>query len=111
MFREDNLTVKREKYELNQGEAVYVEPEIVLENFPCHLSISLNNTVKIYNTPHILSDFTLFLDYDPNIELKENDILYVKTKQGQEYKLYAGEIKIYSLTVQIKCRQNKIIES
>ncbi len=111
MFRRDRLTVKRAEYTVVGGEATYGNLTLIKENIPCHLSVNLNNTVKIQNAPYVLADFTLFLDYVPNLDIKENDILYVVTDRNQTYKLIAGEIKIYAFTIQIKCRQEKIIES
>ncbi|MCD8024528.1 MAG: hypothetical protein LUE64_03240 [Candidatus Gastranaerophilales bacterium] len=111
MFKNDTLTVKREVYELNEGVVTYLEPQIIYEELPCHLSIVLNATSKTNAIPFLYSDFTLFIDYDSNLRIKENDILYVTTSKNQEYKLYAGEVKIYNFSIQIKCRQEKIIES
>ncbi len=111
MFRNDKVTIEREVYSLIQGEAVYGKPVCIASDVPCHLSVSLNNTDKILNVPYLISDFTLFLDSNPKFEIKENDILYVTTSKNQKYKLYAGDIKIYNLTVQVKCAQKKIIES
>ena len=109
MFRKDRLTIKRKTYEIQKGEAFYLEDTIVAEDIPCHLSVSLNNAVSIKGVPTIVSSFTLFLDpFD--IDIQENDILHV-TSNGQTYKLYAGEIKFYDMSIQIKCMQNKIIES
>lgn len=110
MFRKDKLTVKREEYRIIKGEAVFWGLKTLEEDIPCHLSVNLNNTVKINNAPFILSDFTLFLDFNPQIDIKENDLLFVTTDKSQDYKLYAGEVKFYGLTVQIKCRQEKITE-
>lgn len=111
MFRKDRLTVKREIYEIKEGEALYKEPEVIIENVKCHLSVNLTNTIKKDGFPYLVSDFTLFLDYDPKISVKENDILLIQTSKGQNYKLYSGEVKIYNRTIQIKCRQEKVIES
>lgn len=111
MFRKDRLTVKRKKYIKVNGETNYLEPEIIAENVPCHLSVSLNNTAFLNGTPYVYSNFMLFLNPDIDFFIKENDILYVKTSKKQEYKLIAGEIKIYDLTIQVKCKQEKIIES
>lgn len=111
MFRNDVLSVQREVYEVIEGEAVYKDKEIILENIPCHLSVSLNNPIDVHDIPSFKADFTLFLDYFPNLDIKTNDILLIKTSKNQEYKLFAGDIKIYSLSVQIKCRQEKVVES
>ena len=111
MFRSDKLTVKRENYNIVEGEAIHLEPVLVAKDVPCHLSISLNNTCKINGAPYIAADFTIFLNSNLKINIKENDILFVTSDKYQEYKLYAGEVKIYNLTTQIKCRQEKIIES
>ena len=111
MFRDDKVTITRENYTLIQGEAIYTEPEIVARNVPCHLSIGFNNTVKINNTPYLVSDFTLFLNPNQKFTVKENDTLTVTTSKNENFKLYAGQIKLYGLGIQIKCRQEKIIES
>lgn len=111
MFKKDKLTIKRENYSLINGEAVYLEPIIIAQNVPCHLSVTINNTAKLNGAPYIAADFTLFINSNLKINVKENDILFITTEKFQEYKLYAGEIKIYNLTTQIKCRQEKIIES
>lgn len=111
MFRNDFLTIERETYKIKDGEAIYEDRILISKDIPCHLSVELNNLVDKYGTPSLRSDFTLFLDYFPNLDIKENDVLTIKTKRNQTYKLYAGEIKMYTLTVQIKCRQEKIIES
>ena len=111
MFREDKLTVKRDIYEKNEGEVIHLDPAIVYENIPCHLSLAANNTVKIQDAPHVYSEGTIFLDYKPNFDIRENDTLYVTTKNNQTYKLIAGEVKIYALSIQVRCRQEKIIES
>ena len=111
MFRGDKLTVKRENYTIVNGEVVYLEPVIIAMDVPCHLSISLNNSAKLNGAPYIASDFTLFLNSNLKVNVKENDILLITSDKFQEYKLYAGEVKIYNLTTQIKCRQEKIIES
>ncbi len=111
MFKDDRLTVKREHYELIEGEAIYSNPVVVFEDIPCHLSVSLNNTTKINSAPFLESEYTLFLDYDPNININKNDILLVKTSKNEHYKLFAGDIKAYNHSIQIKCKQQKIIES
>lgn len=110
MFRSDRVTIKRDVYELVQGEVVHEDQLLVAEDVPCHLSVILNNTFDIKGAPCIVSDFTLFVNSNVK-NIKENDVLSIETKSGQTYKLYAGEIKIYNLTTQIKCRQEKIIES
>lgn len=111
MFRRDKLTVKREDKKLENNECVYAGEKTVHKDIPCHLSISLNNTSEINAAPYLISSFTLFLNYNPEILIKENDILYIETNKSQKYRLYAGEIKIYNLTTQIKCMQQKNIES
>lgn len=110
MFRYDKLSVQRENYSLISGERVYLTPEIIAENIPCHLSVNLNNPTKINGAPYLISEFKLFLNSDLKINIKENDKLTVMTEQGQRYELYAGEIKIYNKTTQIKCKKEKIIE-
>ena len=111
MFRDDRLTVEREVCKLVEGEVIYDKPLCVAKDVPCHLSVSLNNTDKILNVPSLISDYTLFLNTNVNFEITENDILYITTSKNQRYKLFAGEVKIYNQTVQVKCRQKKIIES
>jgi len=108
MFRDDKLTVKREVYEVVEGSIENERIETVEDNVPCHLSVNLTTVVDSFNVPYLLSDFTLFVNGGLNI--KPNDILIVATKQGQIYELFAGEIKMYGVTTQIKCRQEKIIE-
>ncbi len=110
-MRKDKLTATRETYQCVSGEVHYLEPIIVAQNIPCHLSSGLENVVYLDKTPYIISNYTLFLDYDQNIQIKENDTLYVQTQRGENYKLRAGEIKKYNLTIQIKCTQKKILES
>lgn len=111
MFRKDILTVKRENYETIKGLVTEQNETLIAKDIPCHLSISLNNTSKENKVPYLKSDFTLFLSPKINFEIKQNDILYVLTPKNRTYKLFAGEIKIYDFSIQIKCRQNKIIET
>lgn len=110
MFRYDKLAIQRENYSLISGEKVYLTPEVIAENIPCHLSVNLNNAIKINGAPYLIAEFKLFLNSNLEIDIKENDKLTVITEKGQIYELYAGEIKIYNQTTQIKCRQEKIIE-
>lgn len=110
MFRNDFLTVKRENYTVVDNLATK-SYETIYENIPCHLSVNLNNTANIQNTPYINAEFTIYLNADEKIQIKENDKLFVVTPQNRTYELIAGETKTYNLTTQIKCRQEKIIES
>lgn len=111
MFRHDKLIVTRENYSLVSGEKVYNTPEIIGYDIPCHLSVNLNNTSQINGAPHVISDFKLFLDASLDIDIKENDKLIVQSADNKIYELYAGEIKTYNLTTQVRCRQEKIVES
>ncbi len=111
MYRMDKLTIKREIYTLDMGEAVYQEAITIAQDIPCHLSVNLNNTEKVNHIPVKRNSFVLFLNSNPRIDIQENDILLVETPKKQKYKLYAGEIKIYNFSIQIKCKQEKIIES
>ena len=111
MFRDDLMTLKREIYHLQEGLALYDNEILIAKNVPCHLSTTLNNTVKRDNVPYLNADFTLFLNSDNDIEIKQNDILYITTSKNQTYRLYAGEVKKYNLSVQVKCRQEKIAET
>ena len=110
MFKNDLLTVKRENYETVDNLAVK-KFETVYENIPCHLSVNLNNTACNQNVPFLNSEFTIYLYFNEKIQIKENDKLYVTTSKGEAYELYAGAVKLYNFTIQIKCRQEKIIES
>ncbi len=110
MFKNDILTVKRENYEVINNLATK-KYETVYENIPCHLAINLNNTSYSQNVPLLNSEFTIYLNFDEKIQIKENDKLCVVTSKGEIYTLYAGGVKIYNFSIQIKCRQEKIIES
>ena len=110
MFKNDLLTVKRENYTVTDNLAVK-KFETVYEDIPCHLSVNLNNVAYIQNTPFINSEFMVYLNFDEKIQIKENDELTITTSKGEHYKLYAGAIKIYNFSIQIKCKQEKIIES
>lgn len=110
MFKNDLLTVKREIYEIQDNLAVK-NFETIYENIPCHLSVNLNNTSKFQNVSFLNSEFMIYLSFDENILIKENDQLKVKTSKNENYTLYAGAIKFYNFSIQIKCRQEKIIES
>lgn len=108
MFRDDVLTVKREVYEIIEGGVTNKRIETIAENIPCHLSVNITPSAKSYGVPCVLSDFVLFVSSE--IDIKTNDILIVISKKVQRYELFAGDIKIYGLTTQIKCTQEKIIE-
>ncbi len=110
MIRRDKLTVERESFELVFGEKVYLPPKIMAKDVPCHLSVTLNNTCKLNGAPYNFADFTLFTDTRLKLDIKENDTLIIDTDKNQHYRLYAGEIKVYGITTQIKCRQEKVIE-
>ena len=110
MFKNDLLSVQRENYTVQNNLAV-TEYETIYENIPCHLSVNLNNVAVIQNAPFINSKFTIYLNFDEKIQIKENDKRTVTTSKGENYTLYAGAMKIYNITIQIKCRQEKILES
>lgn len=110
MFRYDYLTIKRDEYALFRGEAIHSEKTIA-KGIPCHLSLSLNEVINELNTPQIKSSHVLFLDYDPSLDIKENDKLIVETSKGKTYILYAGEVLFYNLSIQVRCRQERVLES
>lgn len=109
MFRNDRATVKRPKKTKLNGEIIYLSPEIIAENIPCHLSVkALSPINQSDSTATVLYDFVLFYDTALNVTINPNDIITVTTAQGQEYELRAGESKKYPLTVQTHCEKNKV---
>ena len=110
MFRDDLFTVKRPKSENVHGEVIWGEPEIIAENIPCHLSVkALSPVNQTQSTASVMYDFTLFYDRSQNVSLNKNDIIEVKTGQGDYYELYAGQSHKYALTVQTHLEKNKIV--
>lgn len=110
MFRDDRCTIKRPSKVVIEGETIWGEPETVYSDIPCHLSVkALSQVNQSQSTATILYDYVLFINLDQNVTINGNDIVEVITKQGQQYKLRAGESKKYPLTVQTHCEAIKVV--
>lgn len=110
MFRNDLFTAKRPKAIKYQNETIFGEPEIFVENMPCHLSVkALSPVNQSQSNATVLYDFTLFYDTASGIILEANDTIDVTTAGGQHYELRAGESHIYPLTVQTHCEDVRIV--
>lgn len=110
MFRNDRCTIKRPLIENINGEDIYSENMTVYSNVPCHLSVgSVSAVNQSQSTAKVMYDFKLFIDTCLGVVIKPNDLIEVTTVQGQEYSLRAGESKIYALTTQTYCEDNKVV--
>lgn len=110
MFRDDTCTIKRPVKTIVEGETIWSEPAAVYTNVPCHLSVkTISPTEQTQSTASVLYDFKLFTDTALNISIEPNDIIEVKTSQGQNYNLRAAENHKYRLTTQTHCEDTKIV--
>lgn len=110
MFRDDTCTIKRPVKTVVEGETTWSELAAVYTNVPCHLSVkTISPTAQTQSTASVLYDFKLFTDTALSIIIEPNDIIEVKTAQGQSYNLTAGESHKYRLTTQTHCEDTKIV--
>lgn len=103
MFRNHKCTIKRPYKEKINGEIVYLEPETIAVDVPCHLSIKANSALnQSQSTATVLYDYVLFTDN--NVVIKPNDII-----ECNGHFLRAGESVRYPLTTQTTCEVDKIV--
>ena len=108
MFRDDICRVLRPKKEKINGEVIYLDPEVVYEFVPCHLSRgALAPAEQSQSTATVDYKYTLFTDN--KYIIRPNDIIEVTTLQQQYFKLRAGQTKRYRLTAQTNCEVLKIV--
>lgn len=106
MFRNDICTIKRQLKSVVEGETLWGDYKTIAADIPCHLSVKAISALnQSQSTATVMYDFTLFYDTSLGIDLQPNDVVFVKTSQGQEYKLIAGESHQYYLTTQIHCEK------
>ena len=110
MFRNDIFTLKRPKKEIVEGEIIWLDPELIAENIPCHLSVkTISPLNQSQSTATVLYDYVLFYDTALNLTINANDIIEVTTAQGQSYKLRAGESHKYPITTQTHCEVDSVV--
>lgn len=106
MFRNDICTIKRRLKAVVEGETLWGDYKTIAADIPCHLSVKAISALnQSQSTATVMYDFTLFYDTSLSIDLQPNDVIFVKTAQGQEYKLTAGESRQYYLTTQTHCEE------
>lgn len=107
MFRGDICTIKRQLKSVVEGETLWGDYKTIAADVPCHLSVKTISALnQSQSTATVMYDFTLFYDTSLGIDLQPNDVVFVKTSQGQEYKLIAGESHQYYLTTQTHCEKD-----
>ena len=107
MFRGDICTIKRQLKSVVEGETLWGDDITIAADIPCHLSVKAISALnQSQSTATVMYDFTLFYDTSLGIDLQPNDVVFVKTSQGQEYKLIAGESHQYYLTTQTHCEKD-----
>lgn len=110
MFRDDICTIKRPAKTVVEGETIWSEPAPIYTNVPCHLSVkALDPVIQSMSTASLKYDFKLFIDTASGIDIRPNDIVEVKTAQGQVFSLKACESFRYKLSVQTLCEERKIV--
>ncbi len=107
MFRGDICTIKRQLKSVVEGETLWGDYKTIAADIFCHLSVKAISALnQSQSTATVMYDFTLFYDTSLGIDLQPNDLVFVKTAQGQEYELIAGESHQYYLTTQTHCEDN-----
>lgn len=110
MFRNDKFTLYRPKKEIVEGEQIWLDPELIAENIPCHLSVkAISPLNQSQSTATVLYDYVLFYDTALNLTINANDIIEVTTAQGQSYRLRAGESHKYPITTQTHCEDDSVV--
>ena len=110
MFRNDRCTITRSIDKIEQGEVVGYDEDIIALDVPCHLSVeSISPVNQTQSTATVMLDYVLYIDTKHNITIQANDKIIVKTAQGQEYELRAGESHKYKLTTQTHCEVVKVV--
>lgn len=108
MFRSDKCSIERPVTIKEEGEIIGYENKIIAVDIPCHLSVKdISRVNQTQSTAEVLYDYKLFIDTRRNITIEPNDIIYVRTKQGQEYTLRAGESHKYPVSTQTHCEVEK----
>lgn len=110
MFRDDICTVIRPVPIEVQGEIIDYEDKDIILNAPCHLSVKdISAVVQTQSTATVLLNYVLYTNTNLGITIKPNDKIYVKTSQGQEYVLKAGESHKYKITTQTHCEVVEVV--
>lgn len=108
MFRNDICKVSRPAKEKVNGEVVYLTPSVVYDNIMCNLS--KNKLTAVNQSQSIATlDYNFVLFTDCNINIQPNDIIEVTTREGQQFKLRAGQSKRYLLSTQTLCKEIDIV--
>ncbi len=110
MFRDDICSIERPVEIKEEGETIGWQDDIIAVDVPCHLSVlSKSPVVQTQSTATVLLDYVLYIDTKHGITIQTNDKIRVRTAQGQQYELKAGESHQYRFTTQTHCEVTKVV--